>query len=420
MKTYKYTYIVVLGILFLASSCEMRKDLTGHPGSSGGKNPKGTGSFQLTLNAEKEADIPLKAGDNETLDPNLFHVAIFDEANNIVRQYDTYKELADSGSVKLPSGSYTVKANWGDLADAAFDAPYYEGKTPFTINPQEVSTVQTDCKLSNVKISIDKSGDFLENFRDDYVIVLTNGTGILTQKHKETRTAYFKKENILDLIIHATTTDGQKVTYSKNLYDDPEVSEHNNISINLDAIAEIEVPDPGTDPEEPAITIKLVVDISLIEKEYIIEIPPSILEPEEPQPGDTPTITGPGLSTPIEITVGEAALGETKVNLLIETPDELKNLKVYITATSDDFIEALEEMELAKEFDMMNLTPTQSEMLTTVGLNPPTDDYSNIFDISEFVPMLSVFGAGEYRFKLTATDKKNQSTVKTLTIILTN
>lgn len=450
MKIHTYIHLIILlaGALFLYSSCEMQKDLTGNTDTSGGGNTEDLfGALQLTLTAEKEAEIPSKVEDEnkeETpLDLNLFAVDILDENYNTVKQYDTYREMLESGTIILSPGLYYIKAKLGELTEAAFDKPYYQGINPFVINSKEVTSIQTNCSLGNVKVTIATSEDFSQKFRDDYTIILTNGNGILTQNKNEKRSAFFTQRNELGFIIHTTTQDGKNLTYSQNLYEDDLVGDYNNILVNLDivpdTIPENPNPGPGPDPgpEDPdpnpnpgeegdgSLTLKLVIDISLIEKEYIIEIPSVIVDPEEPGPdpgpGDdsTPTITGPGLSSPIVLTVAEAK-GGADVKLTIKTPGGLKNLKVLITTDNAEFREVLTEIGLYQEFDMMNLAPAQKEFLSEVGLNPPTDSYSNLFDISDFVPMIALFGSGEYKFKLTAVDEAGKSTTKTLTIKLTN
>jgi len=437
--------LLLAGLLFGITSCEMEKDLRGKTEAPGSSHTTGAqGALQLTLNPLREAPIILKSGatnETEELSPDQFNISIYNASGTLVHYFNSYQEMMAQGSVlMLAEGTYTVKATLGDLQEAAFDAPYYEGTGTITVNAKEIATVTMDCVLANKKISIDTSEDFLKNFWPNYTIILTNGRGILTQKHQDTRIAYFKDSQQLDFIIHVTTAAGKSLTYSTNLYNNDLLNEHNNILVNLDILESLEPqeptlpdpgnPDPNPEPEpEPGDTIgsavpTIKVDVSLVEREYVIEIPSDFIDPEEGgnNPGgnekNPPSITGNGLSTPISMTVAEARAGAT-VKLNINSPNGLKNLQIQISSSSGDFIEALEAMTLDKQFDMMSLTEMQEEMLVSVGLQKPQDAYSNVFDISDFVPMIAVFGTGTYSFKLTVVDQQGQSVTKTLTIKLT-
>lgn len=448
MKKHHILHLLFAGILLWATSCEMEKELRGKtetPGSSQTKEVQG--GLQLTLNPLREASVTLKSGttgETEELSPDHFNISIYNAAGTLVHYFKSYREMLDESSVlMLAEGTYTVKATLGELHEAAFDAPYYEGTGTITVNAREIATVTMDCVLANKKISIEVSENFLKNFWPNYTIILTNGRGILTQKHQDSRTAYFKDNGQLDFIIHVTTAAGKSLTYSVNLYNNELLNEYNNVLVNLDILESLEPqeptlpnpddPDPNPEPENPepepgtegtaAPTIK--VDVSLVEREYVIEIPSDFIDPEEgggDNPGGSetnpPTITGNGLSAPITLTVAEARGGAT-VKLNIDSPNGLKNLYIQISSSSDGFIEALTEMTLEKQFDMMNLTAMQEEMLTAVNLSKPQGAYSNVFDISDFVPMIAVFGSGDYSFRLTVVDQEGQSVTKTLTIKLT-
>lgn len=445
MKKHIIPIILLAGTLGFSTSCEMEKDLRGKTEQSGSsQTSESQGALQLTLNPLREAPVTLKSGvpeEAEELSPDLFNISIYDASGTRVHYFNSYQEMLAQGAVlMLPEGTYTVKAALGELQEAAFDAPYYEGTGTITVKAREVATVTMDCVLANKKITIVPSEDFLKNFWPNYTIILTNGRGILTQKHQDSRTAYFKDNGQLDFIIHVTTNEGKSLTYSLNLYKLELVNEYNNILVNLDILEGLEPqepvlpgpgdPDPNPDPDpdptetEGSVNPIIKVDVSLIEREYVIEVPSDFLNPEEGEdnPGgnetNPPTITGNGLSTPITLTVDQARNGAT-VKLNIDTPNGLSHLYIQISATSGDFIEALTEMTLEKQFDMMNLTAKQEEMLTAVNLTKPQNQYSNVFDISDFVPMIAVFGSGTYSFKLTVVDQQGQSVTKTLTIKLT-
>ncbi len=445
MKYTKNIILLLLGTLLLATSCELQKDILGKTDNTDkdGVNPDLLGALSLVLKPEKEAEIPSKAdgvtgSDVVVLNMYDFSVRILDEEGEVVKYYDTYKELEEEGTIFLPAGTYYIQAFLGDLVEAGFNMPYYEGTNAFVISAKEVASVITNCVLANKKVTITHTAEFLEKFKTDYKIIMTNGVGVLTMGHTDTRTPYFKPSDRLDFIIHTTTVEGLDLTYSLNLFEDDDVASHNNILIDLDIVPDTD-PSPGPgpgpgepEPEEPEEVDKptLVVNISLINREYVIEIPSNFVDPDEGgnnngggnENGDKPTITGPGLSSPIQLTMAQANAGTTKVELAISTPLGIKSLEVLITSTNSGFMNAVGLMGLDKMFDLLNLSDDLKEILVdTVGLPIPSGEYNNTFDITSFIPLMAEFeGGGTYKFKVTAKDKAGNGTSETLTIILTD
>ncbi|MCC8199382.1 MAG: DUF4493 domain-containing protein [Tannerellaceae bacterium] len=436
-------YILLLGWFSMGiTSCELQKDLLGKTDNSEETiDPDSLGGLSLLLNPEKEAEVPSKTegvsgSDIVVLDMNQFSVQILDEDGEVIKYYTTYKELEQEGTIFLPQGTYYIQASLGDLVEAGFDMPYYEGINTCIITAKEVASVLTNCVLANKKITLSYTDEFLEKFKSDYKIIMTNGTGVLTMGHDETRIPYFKSSDRLDFIIHTTTVEGLDLTYSMNLFEDDEVASHNNILIDLDVVPDTDTkPDPGPgteepEPEEPGEGERptLVVNISLINREYVIEIPSNFVNPDEGGGNNNggsgsenvPTITGVGISSPLQLTIEEASKGNTQVEVTIKTPLGLKALEVLITSTNSEFMDVIKEMGLETTFDMMNLSPELAETLISLGLTIPSDPYSNPFNISSFIPMMAVFSeGGSYYFRLMARDQEGNSTIETLTIILT-
>ncbi|MCC8134764.1 MAG: DUF4493 domain-containing protein [Tannerellaceae bacterium] len=436
------TFLWIGWVMMGITSCELQKDLMGKGDNTDNPSidPNLLGGLSLVLNPEKEAEVPSKTdgvsgSDIVVLDMNQFSVQILDEEGELIKYYNTYKEIEQEGTIFLPEGAYYIQASLGDLVEAGFDMPYYEGINTCVITPKEVASVITKCVLANKKITLSYTDKFLAKFKSDYKIIMTNGAGVLTLGHNETRVPYFKSSDRLDFIIHTTTVEGLDLTYSMNLFEDDDVSSHNNILVDLDVVPDTDTkPDPGPDPREPepeepgeGEQPTLVVNISLINREYVIEIPSNFVNPDEGGGNNSgggegaPTITGTGLSTPIEMTVADALEKGATVRVTISTPMGIKSLEALITSTNTEFMETISIMGLDKSFDMLNLNPElENTLVNDVGLALPSDPYSNIFDISQFVKLMAVFSdGGTYRFKLTVTDVEGNSASETLTIILT-
>lgn len=445
----KYLLALLSGCLFF--SCEMKKDLFGE----GNKIPvkpdiENQGLLDLELKPEREAEIPGSKGGNVTgsdvvvLDVNAFTIDILDGNGGIVKHYDTYADLKEEGGLLLPAGNYTVRAALGEEVNAGFDMPFYSGTNVCEITPNEVARVITECVLSNKKVTFRCSDEFLAKFEDDYTIVVDNNIGALTVRHEETRTAYLKNTGVLQFTVYASLREGGRgLVYNYDLSKNGQVQGHNNILVELDPVVEPDEPeqppvidpdepvDPG-DPEEPELpgTVALPVirvDVSLIEKEYVIEIPSDFVDAGDPDdnPGGSETpggdagkpakptiagVAGLNISEPIDL----SGAGNKTVRLTINTPGKLASLKVKITSP---VLEALlPAVELPSEFDILDAS--LKEPLGKLGLTAQKGATSTIFDISSFMPMIAGLKGGgeEYIFTVTATDEIGQSTTRKLTI----
>ncbi len=81
-----------------------------------------------------------------------------------------------SEAIELPVGNYTVEAVSGENLNAAFENPYYAGKSAnFKINPNRTTTANLTCTLANTIFSVEFPGDFSQF--SDYEVSVTNGVG---------------------------------------------------------------------------------------------------------------------------------------------------------------------------------------------------------------------------------------------------
>lgn len=440
------------GVFFF--SCEMKKELTGQiekPGTDTTIPLETAGLLDLHLKPEKEPDIPVSKGDISgsevvVLDVNDFAVDILDENGEVVRHYNSYADLKNEGGLLLPAGTYRVRATLGDEVNAGFDQPFYSGTTECEITPQEVAKVITDCVLANKKLVFHCSDEFLAKFNDDYSIVIDNGSGALTTYKEETRTAFFKNTGTLRFTVYATNRQTHKpLLYHCNLSGNGQVQEYNNILVDLNIVNE--QPDNPDEPDEPAEPDDpgdpepdpkpdgaarnpiIKVDISLIEKDYVIEVPSSFIETEDPgtddpgtddpddDQGGKPSVAGDGFNID-EPKVVSIASPDVAVRIKINTPKILASLQISIQ--SEVLEPLLDQIGLGRSFDMCNLTDKQESVLTDLGLPIPQQGESAMFDISSFMPMIAILDSpGDYKFTVKAVDKAGQSAVKTLTIRMT-
>lgn len=419
MKKYPL-YTLLASLLVLLAACEMKDDLTGKtkvPGSNQEVDPNQLGVINLKLDPQKEKSVvgnTTKATDEE-LNVNDFAVQVLDEEGKVVNEYDSY---ADIDELRLPAGNYQIVASKGELKNAAFDAPYYKGEEKCVVNPLEVADVITPCVLDNKKVTLFFSDEFNDYFTDDYDIVMTNGVGVLTAHAGENRTPYFKTTDQLDFTLHATTKDGQDVNYYCDLYNDPQVKDYNNVVVALDIVkpSEPEVPDTPDTPggstgevERPRIKI----DVTLLEREYVIEIPSNIVSGGgEEEGGDTldkPSIKGNGFDLDKPVVLTPANAKETEVIIDIELPTGVSAMKVTINSNHEEFTGAVSD--IGNPFDMLHLNSMQAGLLEEVKAGQKTIR----FDVSNFMSLLVGF-PGVHTFTIAVNDQNGTKNSKTLTI----
>lgn len=451
MKKY---YICLLSLIFLPFifSCEMKKDLLGGiEKPTDPQLPKDAGMLDLELNPEKEVIIPNSKGDeiegsDELLDAADFSVGIYDEEGVLVESYDNYAQLKETGGLLLSPGTYIIKAEKGNDLNAGFNKPYYKGVDTCIIQPQVVEKVITSCKLENKKVTFRYSEDFQKQFEEDYFVVVDNGTGVLTLDKDETRSAFLKNTGTLRFTVYVTSKDGKQLVYNYDVSKNEQVNQHNNVVIDLGLINngdddgnddnpgdgsddgdDDEPEDPGdTRPDIPAYKPIISVNVSLVEKDFIIEIPSDILnnggdnnpgEEDEQPSGSAPTIVGDGfnIANAIEIPLSNA---QKNIKVNIATPGKLASLQVDI---SESMWAALDIPQIDHSFDLCNLSADLETKLTGLGLAVPEKQALNsVFNITEFVPLIALIGEGTYSFSIKVVDEAGKTASAKLTIIMTD
>lgn len=454
-------FYICLCFLPLFLSCEMKKDLFGS-----GKEPDAKPSYEnlglldLELDAKREPAAPDTKGDSnddEALNPDDFSITVLDSIGQVVKRFDSYTDMRNAGDLLLPVGTYTVRAESGNNPNAGFNSPFYAGDTICVISAKEVAKVITSCYLQNKKVQFACSGDFLKKFNDDYSIVIDNGLGVIATSRQEGRVAYLKDTGTLRFTIYASTLANKACTYSYDLSKESQLQGHNNIYISLDALEEKpdspdepggnepdvpgdpgdpdspenpEDPDKPTDPEVPEHPTKLPVikvDISLIEKDYVIEIPSDFVEsgkpgipgggdedkPENPggdgdKPGEgedpskeEPTITGTIDGKSFDVNTTQTITSSTKsVVINMHLPTGLEELTAKVKIGSDNL-----------SLDLLNYKGHELEsVLASMDLPLKGDKGDLEFDITPFLSMLETNNS----FEVTVKDKNGESITKTI------
>lgn len=171
----------------------------------------------LCCRKEKDSDLPFDKGFlsinvevdikiNEispvlksTFSIDDFLVIIYKENGEEVKRYERAADLPSQ--IELKTGVYYVAASSKNMSPAAFENPYYYGKSEnFTIEVSNTKYVTVPCKLANCAVSIIYSENVKAGFSDYHTEISTVNGSLLFEKNEE-RKGYFE---IMPINIKAT------------------------------------------------------------------------------------------------------------------------------------------------------------------------------------------------------------------------
>ena len=192
----------------------------------------------LTLGITVEVESEPASGRISAVNTDDFKVTIFRADGSEYLVIDPFSSAPPE--VQLPTGVYYVEAHSNDLVEAAFDSPYYFAQSDtFTIDKEELKTIDVEAKLANAKVAINFSTE-VTNLFDAYsgqVEVVSSGTN-LSYMQGETREGYFVVEPLaVEVYLSYAKLDGTTIDRTFNAsIDDPQPATLYNI--NVDATLE--------------------------------------------------------------------------------------------------------------------------------------------------------------------------------------
>ena len=444
-------------LLPLFSACEMKKDLFG---SNNGDvlTYENVGLLDIEIEAEREAELDpdriTTLEETDALKPEEFAIEIADSTGQVVKSFPSLAAMKEAGELLLPVGTYSVHAAYGADVNAGFNSPYYAGDTTCVIADRQVLKVLVRCVLQNKKVQFAVNKEFRSMFASDYSIVVDNGTGILMLSESQLGSAFFKNTGALRFSLYATTYEGQVHTYTCDLSDNEQVLAHNNIFVELGAVPTIPDQPGGVDPDEPdepddpiepdpkpdepddpkpdvPVAPVIKVDVTLIEKDYVIEIPSNFVENSKPGMGngDTPTTPGedentdpsdpgqPEESTDVTIT-GKIDGKSFDVNQTQIVSDDTKSvvINLYLPTGLEELTVDVSIGDIFLPLDLLDASAVAAinGILSGMGKTltvPAKGSKGNLtFDISAFIGMLDTNNS----FKLYVKDKNGKDDTATI------
>jgi hypothetical protein len=373
-----------------------------------------------------------------TIDLSNFIVLVTSQNGSEVSRW-AYKDMPELPT--FAAGTYTVTVKSHEVEPAAWNAPYYEGSQSFQIVANKVTEVdKIVCSLANIRVSVSFT-DVLRNAFDNpdevTVKITSEGNNSLTFTPSETRSGYFQALDNLETlrIDFSGSINGYTETFTKTI-DNVAKGQHRKITFSL-------TNNPNEAPEEigsvtndgQGITISNdVVEDEPIETDY--DWYESNTDSSD-RPGgekfDDPDDSGQGGDEPTEdvIRFESETLNLDSANDATSFPEDgsvpatvdiyadngFKHLLVEII--SDDLTpDLLKEVGLAGSFDLAE--PGDLESKLSGSFNFPVGDEiigktHVTFDITKFVPLLNMYPGSVHKFRITATDSKDNVKAVTLT-----
>ncbi len=133
------------------------------------------GYLGVSLENDLSEDVVTRA--DETTEDLVFSVDVLNASGSVASSVDDHRQITLENPIKLNVGNYTAVARSGENLNAAFENPYYEGRTAksFKINPEQTTSVELACSLANTIFSVEFPEDFSKF--TDYEVSVTNGEG---------------------------------------------------------------------------------------------------------------------------------------------------------------------------------------------------------------------------------------------------
>lgn len=425
MKKYFLICLTLLAGMLAFTACHSEV----MEGQSTGKGELNLASMTAEVNMEVET-VYLGSRAESGTDFSNYIVTVYDAQSQKVNQWK-YSEMPEI--VSLAVGTCTVEVTSAEAPTNGFDIPYYKGSTTCEIKENEIVDVPAiTCKLANMMFSVEYDEEFKSKMSEDVVTTITVGDNSLEIPGSETRKAYLVAPGGETTSVTVTlkgTIDGEAIDYSDRF--DVKTGVHNVIKYDFVPVSD------GTG-DGSTLKVAINVDSSLTGSDEVIGVNPGE-EPgiddfpedggEEPGDGDgeqnMPTIVGSKFNgSPFDISKDVLNVSiKTDIDnpiplqVTLSAPNGIAH--VYVTIDSETLTEdLLTEVNLAKNFDLAEPGDLESG-LNNLGL--PTGQKvigqeTVLFDITNFTPLLGMFGVATHNFIIRLVDQQNLEVTQTLKI----
>ena len=411
------------------SSCELKDELTGDRNTS---TEMGMLDLSVAVQGEQsraEETVPA-AGD--------MWVEVTGTEEGVEPVYNgLYSEMENP--MRVPVGTYTVKAHTKGEIQKQMSTPYYGGEAELDIQKDITDEATVTCKVMNTKVQLNFAEGFEGKF-SDWTVTLDNGKESVLTFTSETAPIYWylAEDAVATLVLNFTGTtvpaegeEPQQISwqqsFSKNDADNVD-NDNSNFTGGEFLDITLDVNDEGTDEDNrPQISFDINVDLTwnTEEGEQTVQIPvEDVTVPVEPggdedpeQPEDTAITSGDNGTGYLTdgVTVTQGGPYPKDVAVVMNVKNGIKNLYVKIASTNSMFEGMVADMGLV-DGDGMDLASESAAALNSLFPLPEAGATDYTFTMSDTLfGMLGNF-AGKHDFTLTVIDAEGNQQSATLTI----
>lgn len=319
----------------------------------------------------------------ENPDVSEFALKLVSSDGSFSRAWDS---LADfDPTTKIPVGAYTMSAFYGDIDTEGFEKPFYLGETPVTVRDRENSSVEINCTLANVKVTVEYSDAFKKYFADYSTTIHSTGGEYIEFSKTETRAAYVKPGKIT-IQTHLKKQNGIESTFEPAAIPNAAARQHYKIKLDISdnnaGEAQLNISFDETTETQP-----IKIDIS---DEVMVAPAPSFL------------LSGFESGVPVEAKEFNYP-ADKNVNISLTAKGGLAGCTLTTSSRS------LESKGWPQEIDLINMSEDQAEILRRLGLKikgfSEVGNKMGFIDFTELFTQLQIIdNSDQHMFTISAKD----------------
>ncbi len=347
----------------------------------------GYGSINVKVSADYQV-VPVTRSTTEiteTTNPDVseFALKLVSADGSFSRAWDS---LADfDPAEKIPVGTYTMSAYYGNLEEEGFDKPYYLGQSDVAVRYRENTPVEILCTLANVKVTVEYSDAFKKYFADYATTIHAAEGDYIKFEKEETRAAYVKPGKIT-IQTYLKKQNGIESTFEPAAIENAQPRQHYRIKLDIadNAAGEAQL---SISFDETTETQPIAIDIS---DEVMVAPAPSFL-PAGFEPG-----------TPLEVKENSYP-DNRQVNISLTAKAGIASCTLTTSSAS------LESEGWPREIDLVNLSSENRALLSRLGLK--LKGFTEMGSKMGFIDFAEVFahlhttdGSDQHTFTLSAKD----------------
>ena len=347
----------------------------------------GYGSINVKVSADYQV-VPVTRSTTEiteTTNPDVseFALKLVSADGSFSRAWDS---LADfDPAEKIPVGTYTMSAYYGNLEEEGFDKPYYLGQSDVAVRYRENTPVDILCTLANVKVTVEYSDAFKKYFADYATTIHAAEGDYIKFEKEETRAAYVKPGKIT-IQTYLKKQNGIESTFEPAAIENAQPRQHYRIKLDIadNAAGEAQL---SISFDETTETQPIAIDIS---DEVMVAPAPSFL-PAGFEPG-----------TPLEVKENSYP-DNRQVNISLTAKAGLSACTLTTSSA------CLESEGWPREIDLVNLSSENRALLSRLGLKlkgfTEMGSKMGFIDFAElFAHLHTLDGSDMHTFTLSAKD----------------